>query len=94
MSERCLKISGRVQGVGFRFWAVRLARSIGDISGYAYNFPDGDVVVLMSGTEEKLNTMQTYLYKGPLFARVDKVEETPELKVYLPPIENGVFKRI
>lgn len=92
--ERCLRISGRVQGVGFRFWASRLARSIGEISGYACNLPDGDVVVLMSGEETKLNQMQAHLYKGPLFARVDKIEETPELKSYLPPIEKNVFKRI
>lgn len=92
--EKCLKISGRVQGVGFRFWAARLARSIGDISGYACNLPDGDVLIFMSGEEAKLNQMQAYLYKGPLFARVDKIEETPELKPYFPPIEKNMFKRI
>jgi acylphosphatase len=94
MAERCLKISGRVQGVGFRFWAMRVAYSIGDISGYACNLPDGDVLVLMSGDEAKIDAMQVRLYKGPLFARVDKIEETPELKAFLPPVENGVFKRI
>ena len=94
MTERCLKISGRVQGVGFRFWAVRLAYSIGNISGYACNLADGDVLILMSGTEEKLNEMQAHLYRGPLFARVDKVENADELKQSLPPIKNGVFKRI
>jgi acylphosphatase len=83
-----------VQGVGFRFWAVRLAHSVGGISGYACNLSDGDVVVLMSGDEDKLNAMQVHLYRGPLFARVDKVEDAPELKAFLPPIENGVFKRI
>lgn len=94
MTERCLKISGRVQGVGFRFWAARLAHTIGDISGYACNLADGGVLVLMSGEEAKLDEMQAYLYRGPLFARVDKVENAPELKAFLPPIENGVFKRI
>lgn len=92
--EKCLKISGRVQHVGFRFWVVRLANSIGNISGYACNMPDGDVLVLMSGQENDLNAMQAKLYQGPLFARVDKIEEVPELKSVLPPIENGVFKRI
>jgi hypothetical protein len=38
--------------------------------------------------------MQAHLYRGPLFARVDKIEDTPEMKSLLPPIENGVFKRI
>lgn len=92
--EKCFKISGRVQGVGFRFWAVRLARSLGGVSGYACNLPDGDVLILASGEESVINSMLLYLYKGPLFARIDKIEETPELKSYLPPIEQGVFKRI
>ncbi|MBR1825852.1 MAG: acylphosphatase [Alphaproteobacteria bacterium] len=94
MAEKCLKVSGRVQGVGFRFWAARLARSIGDISGYACNLPDGDVLVLLSGAADKIDEMHIKLYAGPLFARVDKIVETPELKLLLPPVENGVFKRI
>ena len=92
--ERCLKISGRVQGVGFRYWTVRLAYSIGDISGYACNLSDGDVLVLISGPENKLDEMQVQLYKGSLFSRVDTIIETPFLKSYFPPIENGVFKRL
>lgn len=92
--EKCLKISGRVQRVGFRFWVARVAYAIGNISGYACNLPDGDVLVLMSGPENDLNIMKAKLYDGPLFARVDKIEETPELKSLFPPIENGVFKRI
>ena len=75
---RCLKISGRVQGVGFRFWAKRMI----------------NVLVLISGDEIKLNEVQKSLYKGPLFARVDKITETPELIGFFPPIENGVFKRL
>lgn len=92
--ERCLKISGRVQGVGFRYWVVRMAYSIGGISGYVCNLPQGEVLALISGEENELNQMQICLYRGPLFARVDKIEETPELKSYFPPIENGVFKRL
>lgn len=91
---RCLKISGRVQGVGFRFWAKRMINSIGGVSGYICNLPDGDVLVLISGDETKLNEVQKNLYKGPLFACVDKITETPELISLFPPIENGVFKRL
>ena len=92
--EKCYKISGRVQGVGFRFWAVRLARSLGGISGYICNLPQGDVWVLASGEAEKINEFYRYLCKGPLFARVDKIEEAPELKIYFPLVENSVFKRL
>lgn len=92
--ERCLLVRGRVQGVGYRYWAARQALAIGEISGYAKNMENGDVAVLMQGAEEKLNTLQILLYKGPLFARVDSVIESPEYRAYFPPVVNGVFKRI
>lgn len=94
MMDICLKIVGRVQGVGFRFWAVRMAKSIGNISGYVCNLPQGEVLIYMSGEKENLDKMLLNLYHGPLFSRVDKIEFTPELKSYFPPIENGVFKRL
>ena len=92
--EKCIKISGRVQGVGFRFWTIRLAHRIGNISGYVCNLSDGDVLILMAGKDPYINEMLTYLYKGPLFSRVDSIVDVPELKSYFPPIEYGVFKRI
>ncbi|MBP5352612.1 MAG: acylphosphatase [Alphaproteobacteria bacterium] len=91
--EKCYKISGRVQGVGFRYWAIRAAKHIGDISGYICNFSDGDVVAYVAGTEEELNAFYMVLHKGPLFGRVDSVTETPEYKSYFPPIEAGVLRR-
>lgn len=92
--EKCYKISGRVQGVGYRFWAIKTAAKIGNISGYVSNLPQGDVLVFLAGKEEQINKMLVCLYKGPLFARVDKIEECPEYLSIYPPIENGVFKRI
>ena len=91
--EKCFKISGRVQGVGFRFWTVRKVLETGGVSGYVCNY-ERDVLVLLNGEEKNLNTILLYLYKGPLFARVDNVSECPDLKVLFPPVENGVFKRI
>ena len=92
--NRCLLIKGRVQGVGFRYWVLRQAQKIGGLSGYACNLANGDVAVLMSGSEENLDRLQALLYHGPLFARVDSVQLAPEQIPYFPPIENGVFKRI
>ncbi len=92
--ERCLLIKGRVQGVGYRYWAVRQAHAVGDISGYAKNLENGDVAVLMQGEENKLNALQIILHKGPLFARVDSVIESPEYRPYFPPVVNGAFRRI
>ena len=91
---RCLIVKGRVQGVGFRYWTVRQALAIGGISGYVCNLESGDVAVYMSGDESKLNQLQTILYKGPLFARVDAVQNAPEQCFLFPPIIDGIFKRL
>jgi len=45
--------SGRVQGVGFRFTAERIALSMG-ITGWVRNLYDGRVEIVVDGTEEKL----------------------------------------
>ena len=47
---KCFLISGRVQGVGFRFWTLRRVSEIGGISGYVCNLPSGDVLVLAEST--------------------------------------------
>lgn len=91
---KCFLISGRVQGVGFRFWTLRRVSEIGGISGYVCNLPSGDVLVLAESTEDKLHQLEISLYKGPLFARVDSIKNSPEFISYFPPVENGVFKRL
>ena len=92
--DRCLCVKGRVQGVGFRYWVVLKAYAIGGLSGYACNFDNGDVVVLMSGPKEKMDKMEALLHKGPMFSRVDSVTSTPEYISLFPPIKQGAFKRI
>lgn len=91
---KCFLISGRVQGVGFRFWTLRRVSEIGRISGYVCNLPSGDVLVLAESTEDKLRQLEISLYKGPLFARVDSIKNSPEFISYFPALENGVFKRL
>lgn len=54
MREVYLKIEGRVQGIGYRRWAVAKALEICGISGWVRNEDDGSVEILMSGDEEKL----------------------------------------
>ena len=58
------------------------------------NLPSGDVLVLAEGAEDKLRQLEISLNKGPLFARVDSVKDSPEYISYFPPLENGVFKRL
>ncbi len=67
-------VSGRVQGVGFRWFVERVATQLG-ISGYARNLEDGRVEVYAAGAPEKLNELNGYLWKGPRGAQVRNVEE-------------------
>jgi acylphosphatase len=70
-------IAGQVQGVGFRWFVARHARSLG-LAGYARNLPDGQVEVVVSGPEEALPAFEQLLRDGPAHARVDRVERTSE----------------
>ncbi|HCU59419.1 MAG TPA: acylphosphatase [Alphaproteobacteria bacterium] len=95
MKEVYLKISGRVQGVGFRRWAERTAKSISGISGWVRNVDDGTVEILMKGEEKNVEQMVLACQKGPIFARVDNVSFLPGVRNYfLPPIVDGVFEHI
>lgn len=67
-------VSGRVQGVGFRFFVERTAASLG-VNGYVRNLFDGRVEVYALGDAEKLEALRNALQRGPRMARVEKVEE-------------------
>ncbi len=69
---RRLVLSGRVQGVGFRFFAEDLARREG-LGGWAVNRPDGSVEVLLEGDRESVARAEAKLRHGPPLARVDAV---------------------
>lgn len=66
-------ISGRVQGVGFRWFVEREARVLG-LAGWVRNKQDGSVEVLAAGTNEQLNALYSKLKEGPRASRVDDVE--------------------
>jgi len=66
-------VHGRVQGVGFRWSAVREARSLG-LSGMVANRPDGTVEVIAEGDAARLARLITWLEKGPPGARVSSVD--------------------
>ncbi|MFC5864133.1 acylphosphatase [Acidicapsa dinghuensis] len=67
-------ISGRVQGVGFRWFVHREASEL-DLKGWVRNTEDGDVEVVASGNSEDLDELRTSLKKGPRGSRVDRVIE-------------------
>lgn len=70
-------VSGRVQGVGFRAFAVREATRLG-LDGWVRNLPDGRVEAVAQGGEDAVAQFVGALRRGPLAARVDEVavEET------------------
>jgi acylphosphatase len=69
-------VTGRVQGVGFRWFVQREAEALG-LRGWVRNTPDGAVEVLADGSEEQVALLASRLKQGPRAARVDKVEESP-----------------
>jgi acylphosphatase len=60
---------GRVQGVGFRYSAVRQAQALG-ITGTVANLPDGNVEVTAEGAMPDLERMLAWLRRGPPGAHV------------------------
>jgi len=62
---RCrLVLSGRVQGVGFRFYAVRQARNLG-VGGFVRNLPDGRVETEVEGLRAAVEAFIERLRLGP-----------------------------
>jgi acylphosphatase len=72
MSTRFL-VSGLVQGVGFRWFVARHARSLG-LAGFARNLADGRVEVVVNGPDETLTQLERLLQQGPANAQVERVE--------------------
>jgi len=66
-------VRGRVQGVGFRYEARCLARSLG-LTGWIRNLPDGGVETLAEGPKPAVARYLTWLGMGPPGASVDSVE--------------------
>ncbi len=65
-------ISGQVQGVGFRWWAIQKAKSLG-INGWIRNRKDGSVEALLSGATDAVNSMIKQCHSGPSLAIVEHV---------------------
>ena len=70
---RRLIISGRVQGVGFR-WFTLEAASVEGVTGWVRNLPDGGVEILAEGDAEAMDRFDRAVRRGPARARVDEVE--------------------
>ena len=74
MHAKRFYVSGKVQGVGFRFFAEGTASRLG-LGGYVKNLFDGRVEVYAIGDERQLHALRDALEQGPRMAAVDQVEE-------------------
>lgn len=70
-------IRGRVQGVGFRFFAEAVAAREG-VNGFVRNLPGGSVEAFAEGEAEAVAQFERAIRRGPPGARVDSVETTDE----------------
>jgi acylphosphatase len=68
------RVSGRVQGVGFRYWMLRQATSLG-VVGWVMNLDEENAVqIVAEGEVIALDTVERLLRHGPPGARVEHVE--------------------
>ncbi len=67
-----IRISGRVQGVGFRAWALHRATEL-DLHGWVRNLTDGRVEILLSGAEPAITTLIDLCWSGPSASAVTDV---------------------
>lgn len=79
----CIKglVSGRVQGVGFRYFVLRQAEAA-ELSGYVCNLGDGRVEFLLQGSRDAVTRVIDQIHVGPGYSQVleVKLENLPQLE--------------
>ncbi len=66
-------VSGRVQGVNFR-WSTQEEAQMSGLTGWVRNTPDGRVEAVFEGEEEDVRRLVEWCHHGPSMARVDRVD--------------------
>ncbi len=67
------RVTGRVQGVGFRYFVSETATGLG-LGGWVRNLADGAVEVVAEGDSAAIGRLESALRRGPRMAYVDRVE--------------------
>ena len=75
MKAVTLKVTGRVQGVSFRWYAVQEAARLG-VAGWVRNEPDGSVAAQVEGDATAVDAMVEWCRQGPSYASVRDVAVT------------------
>ncbi|MGC9489754.1 MAG: acylphosphatase [Thermovirgaceae bacterium] len=73
VKETYLRISGIVQGVGFRWRTLQKAKELG-LKGWIRNRPDGDVDAVLQGDNEKIKAMIEWMERSPPHSLVQNIE--------------------
>lgn len=68
-----IRVVGKVQGVGYRYFAMKNAKEFG-LMGYVKNLSSGSVYIEAEGEEEILDRFVTICENGPGWARIEKIE--------------------
>lgn len=73
-----IKVIGKVQGVGFRYYAHKRAQEFG-VKGFIKNMTDGSVYIEAEGEDSEVKTFLAWCHKGPAWSRVAelKISEIP-----------------
>jgi acylphosphatase len=71
---RLIRIHGKVQGVGYRFFATRVARRLG-LKGWIQNTRDGSVEAAVEGDSDAIDRWLEELREGPRYAEVTRIDQ-------------------
>ncbi|MFV0593033.1 MAG: acylphosphatase [Draconibacterium sp.] len=74
MEQYEIKVTGRVQGVGFRYYAKKQADLLG-LKGWVRNLSDGSVLALVQGDEVNISTFTDFLQIGPSLSHVTNIQK-------------------
>jgi len=85
-----IKVYGRVQGVGYRYFVEKHALQLG-LSGWVRNRSDGSVEIMAEGSSEDLSVFLDWCKKGPLFGSVSKIVPVERSEYAEPPVREGEF---
>jgi acylphosphatase len=77
MKRMHLYISGKVQGVAFRHYTAKKARSL-NLAGWVRNLDDGRVETVFEGADNAVDAMLSWCRQGPSLARVTRVDANEE----------------
>jgi len=76
MAEIHLRVVGKVQGVGFRWFVCEKAAALG-VAGWVRNTADGDVEVVARGDSDRLAELASAVERGPKGSRVTAIHREP-----------------